>query len=407
MNANLIQRLTLGVVLVLLAGASAWQMIPPRAVPAGAPAARFSAGRAMADLQVVARAPHMAGSPAQARVRAYIVEQVAALGLNARVETSGRISNILVRLPGQASTQMVLVSGHYDSQPPSPGAGDNGIAVAAMLESLRVLRAGPALRNDILFLFTDGEELGWSGARAYINAHPEAKDETGVLLVFDARPGNGPLILSETSPGDAWLVRQMTGLPLPMWAAAWKSLQERGEMDTDYDIFQPAGYTGIAIENEASGTRYHTTRDTVDAISPNRVQAYGQAMLGLTNRFGSLDLRTRTEGPDLVFFTLSLVGLVAYPYGWMLALSCLGIVAWAACLVSAWRRGSFSPGRFLLGLAGLLLGTALSVLGAQLAWGLIKMRQAGLMSVDRGFEGSAAWLAGLMGGAGLLMLGLL
>lgn len=406
-NRDLILRITLGVVIILLAGISALQMSLPKAVPAEAPASSFSAERAMADLQVVAREPHQAGSDAQARVRAYIVEQVEALELTAEIETTGQISNILVRLPGKDPTLTVLISGHYDSHPPAPGAGDDGISVVAMLESMRVLHARQSLRNDILFLFTDGEELGWKGAQAFIEAHPEAKNEIGVLLVFDARPGNAPLNLLETSPGDGWLVRQMTGLPLSMWAASWKNIQERKEMDTDFDTFQPAGYTGLAIENEANGTRYHTERDTVDAISPNLVQAYGQTMLALTDRFGSIDLRTRTAGPDLAFFTLSWVGLVAYPYWLMIALSILGIVAYLVFVIIAWRRDRLSLRRFLLSLLGLLLGIFFIVLCAQLAWGVIKTNQVAQVAVDSGFEGSATWQAGLMGGAAILMIVLL
>jgi hypothetical protein len=406
-NLSPILRLVLAAALVLLAVLSALQMIPPRAVPADAPAARFSAGRAMADLGVVASEPHAAGSEAQARVRAYIIDQVKALGLNAEVETSGQLANILVRIPGSDPSLAVLVSGHYDSHPPSPGAGDDGISVAAMLESLRVLHASPALRNDILFLFTDGEELGWKGAQAFIGAHPEAKNEVGMLLVFDARPGNAPLSLIKTSPGDGWLLRQMTGIPLSLWAGSWKNLQERSEMDTDYDVFQPAGYTGVVFENEANGTRYHTDLDRVDAISPNLVQAYGQSMLALTRRFGSIDLRARTKAPDLAFFTLSLVGLVAYPYWVMRVLSCLGILAWLGFVIIAWRMKTFSPGRFLLSLLGLLVGILLCVLVAQLAWGGIKGSHAAEVGAFGGFEGSAAWQAGLMAAAGLLMILLL
>ncbi len=243
-------RITLLVALILLTGFSALQMIPPRALPASAPAGRFSAERAMADLAVVAREPHAAGSAAQARVRDYIVSQVTALGLKTEIQTSGQVANILVRIPGSNPTQPVLVTGHYDSHPPAPGAGDDGISVAAMLESLRVLQAGPALRNDLLFLFTDGEELGWLGAKAYLYAHPQGNNETGVVLCFDARPGNAPLVLQQTSPGDAWLVRQMTGLPLSLVAGSWTNPDERTDDDTDFERFQEFGYTGVELENE-------------------------------------------------------------------------------------------------------------------------------------------------------------
>ena len=327
-----------------------------------------------------------------------------ALGLNAEVETSGELANILMRIPGNDPSLAVLVSGHYDSHPPAPGAGDDGISVVAMLESLRVFRASQALRNDILFLFTDGEELGWKGAQAFIQTHPKAKDEVGMLLVFDARPGNAPLNLTETTTGDGWLLRQMRGIPLSLWAGSWKNLQERNEVDTDFDIFQPAGYTGVVFQNEANGTRYHTERDSVDAISANLVQAYGQSILALTQRFGSIDLSNRTKGPDLAFFTLSLAGLVAYPYWVMLALSCLGILAWLAFVIIAWRMKRFSPGRFLLSLLGLLVGIILIVLCAQLAWGGIKGSHAAEVAAYGGFEGSAAWQAALMTGAGLLMI---
>ncbi len=403
-NLSPILRLILAAVLILLAGLSALQMIPPRAVPASAPADHFSAGRAMADLQVVARAPHAAGSEAQARVRAYIVQEVEALGLKAEVETSDQLSNILVRLPGGNSSRTVLVSGHYDSHPPAPGAGDDGVSVVAMLESLRVLSAGPALRNDLLFLFTDGEELGWKGAQAFIQAHPEAKQETGMLLVFDALPGNAPLSLIKTSPGDGWLLRKMTGLPLYLWAGSWKNLQERNEVDTDFDVFQPAGYTGAIFENEATGTRYHTGLDTADAISPDLVQAYGQSMLVLARRFGGIDLAARTPAPDLTFFTLSLVGLVAYPYWVMLALSCSGIAAWLVLGIIAWHRKSLSIKPFLLSLAGLLVGILVCILLAQLAWIAIKAGHAAEVRAFEGFEDSALWQAGLMTAAGLLMI---
>ncbi len=403
-NRALILRITLGVIILLMAWVSIIHLIAPRAVSANAPATSFSAERAMVDLQVVSNEPHGAGSLAQAKVRDYIVEQVEALGLAAEIETNGSLANILVRLPGTDSTQQVLVSGHYDLNSASPGAGDDGISVVAMLESIRVLHASPTLRNDVLFFFTDAEETGWNGVRAFLKAHPQARDETGMLLVFDARPGNAPLTLGETSPGDAWLLNHMAWLPMPVWGGSWINIQERSEMNTDYDVFQPAGYTGILIQNEATGTRYHTSRDTVDAVSPRLVQAYGQTMLALTKRFGNIDFSTRTAGPDLAYFTLSLVGLVAYPYWLMIVLTGLGILTLLFIIVFAWRKDQLSWKRLLLSLLGLLVGILLIVFCAQLAWGIIERNQVAVEAVESGFEGSAAWQAILMSVAALLMI---
>lgn len=402
----LILRIALGIGVLLIAAFSALPLIPPRAVSADAPATRFSAQRAVTDLAVIAKEPHSAGSRAQSRVREYIAEQVGALGLDAQIDTSGAVSNILVRIPGTDSTGTVIVTGHYDSHPPAPGAGDDGISAAAMLEAIRVLHANPRLRNDVLFLFTDGEESGWTGASAFSKKYSGSKQES-IVLCFDARPGNAPLLLQETTPGDAWLVRQMAGLPVSAWAASWKRDQERNEMDYDFDILKASGFTGVVFENEASGTRYHTTHDTVDAISPNLVQAYGKTMLALTRRFGAIDLRTRNSNPDLSYVTLPLVGMVAYPNWLMFVLSGLAILFLFGFVFISWRRKQLSLGRSLLSLLGLLVGTVFLVGLAQMAWELILDRYAAETFDHIGFESSSKWLSILMTSSILLMFLLL
>lgn len=169
---------------------------PPAPVAASAPATTFSAERALRDLEVIAASPRPLGSARHAEVQRYLEQQLAASGVEPRVETSiarkqgdlARVSNVTARMrgslpAGQAGT-LALVA-HYDSVPTGPGAGDNGANVAAMLETLRALKAGPPLRNDVVFLFTDGEELGLFGARQV--------DQTAldVVLNFEAREAAG------------------------------------------------------------------------------------------------------------------------------------------------------------------------------------------------------------------------
>ena len=73
-----------------------------------------------------------------------------------------------------------------------------------LLETARALKAGPPLKNDVLLLFTDGEEAGEVGAEAFMRT-PLA-DQVGVLVNFETRGTSGPSLMFETSPGNGWLI---------------------------------------------------------------------------------------------------------------------------------------------------------------------------------------------------------
>ena len=53
----------------------------------------------------------------------------------------------------------MLIAVHYDGVPAGPAAGDDAAGCAALLETVRALRARKQpLANDVIALFTDGEE---------------------------------------------------------------------------------------------------------------------------------------------------------------------------------------------------------------------------------------------------------
>ena len=184
------------VALALVASASLWvvrsqrDLVPPAGLDA--PAGEFSAARAQEHLRAVAMEPHPIGTKANHAVRDYLLTELREMGLEAQLQKAtvlrsrgagqrlvgGTVENVLARLPGSspsaAKHQAVLLTSHYDSVPWSPGAGDDGSGVAAMLETLRALTAGPPLGHDVLFLFSDGEEVGLLGAQAFVDQHPWA-----------------------------------------------------------------------------------------------------------------------------------------------------------------------------------------------------------------------------------------
>ncbi len=109
------------------------RLSPPAVAPATVPATMFSAARAMVHLREIAQQPHPTGSWENARVRAYLVDQLAALGVQPEVQrttsvshqpgvtTAAVVHNIVARIPGTVSREALLLVAHYDTVPTSPG----------------------------------------------------------------------------------------------------------------------------------------------------------------------------------------------------------------------------------------------------------------------------------------------
>ena len=182
----------------------------PSPASANAPETEFSSARAMSILVEIARQAHPPGSPEHERVRGYLVDRLTTLGLDPEIQTStssfqrrtmartATVRNVIARLPGTASTGAILITAHYDSRGLAVGAGDDGTGVVSILETLRAIQTGPPLRNDVIVLFTDAEELGLLGARAFVNEHPWMED-IQLVLSFEMRGGGGPPIRVETA----------------------------------------------------------------------------------------------------------------------------------------------------------------------------------------------------------------
>ena len=374
-------RLGLAVGVVAIAWVAALPAIPPDPVPASSPKDAFSAARAMEELKVMARAPHPIGSAAQARVRQHILGRAKALGLPAKVQRrrgvksswwggwSGTVKNVIVRDPGtRSSAPDVLITAHFDSVPVGPGAGDDGASVAAMLETMRALKAGPPLKNDVVFLFTDGEELGWLGAKAFARRDPEMSN-VGVAFAFEGWPKSGPTEMRATSPGDAWLVRQLAAASPPAWAnSETNSEKDRLQHGSDFGVLASSGLLGAEFENSGKATYQHTPKDTVEALDPAIVQDHGDTMLTLTHHFGNLNLsKAHASSEDLAFFTVSGIGLIAYPTWLARLLAIAAVILFIAVIVAARRRSRLSLVRLKWGTLALVV---VFVVGCVLAWGV-------------------------------------
>ncbi len=354
----------------------------PRPQPAGAPSTTFSATRALGELRRVAATPHPIGAQAEGQVRATIVARLRALGLLPHVRTAGVVSvedgrvagtvhNILARLPGSDPARSVLLVAHYDSVAVAPGAADDGGGVATLLETARALAAGPPLRNDIVILFTDGEEKGLLGARAFIHDDPWAH-AVGVVLNFDSPGSSSPALMYETTSGNGVLVGTLLGAGPPVFASSLMyEVARRQPVETDFRRFKAAGVPGMSFGALDGPADDHTGYDSLGTFHLASLQHEGDTALALARRFGAMDLRD-LHAPDRVYFDV--VGGYAVSYGAGLVWPLVGVAAalFAAAVVVAWRRRRITRRGVVVGVpaSALVLAAALGLVG--IVWGMYR-----------------------------------
>jgi hypothetical protein len=355
------------VAIVLMAVVVAlWSLAPPAVVAADAPGSQFSAKRAMEHVAIIAAEPHPMGSPANGRVREYIGEQLAALGVEVEFQSgttrnafgSGElisIVNVIGRIPGTESTGAIVLMAHHDTVPATPGANDNSAAVAALLEAARALTSGPELRNDVVLLFTDAEEpRGRAGAREFLNG--AVGRDVRFVVNFEAAGESGPALLAESNGGD-WVIAELDAAVTHPAAFSFLSglVELIGEVGTDFDPFREAGYPGLHFAYLRGAPIYHTAADSIVRLGESSLQHHGSHALGIAGHFGDLDLRQTRNESQIVY---SMVGplLVKHPAGWTVAVA---LVALALASLRLERRRLVAGGRAVLaGIASLIIGTA-------------------------------------------------
>jgi Peptidase family M28 len=370
-------------------GFTLYQGNAPAAVSANAGANEFSSGRAMSQLQTITKKPHPAGSAEHAAVREHIVETLRSYGVEPQIQTAtvidslrdpvllaGTIRNVIAKLPGTGNSKAILVAGHYDTTPQAFGASDDGAAVVSMLESLRALKAGPPLKNDVIFLFTDAEEEGLLGANGFMGEHPWARD-VGLVLNFEARGTGGPSIMFETSNNNGWLIPEFAkAAPHPVANSLSYEIYRRLPNTTDFTVFKNRGLGGLNFAYIDGLSSYHTPLDNIQRIDEGSLQHQGSYLLALTRHFGNLDLR-QTSAANAVYFDVLGSALIHYPYSWIIPITILVLILVVALIVAGVRAKHLTVRGIAFGCLAFVLTTAVIAGLEQLLWaGIFKLRYA-------------------------------
>ncbi len=343
----------------------------PSPRPDDAPADEFSAGRAADVLGelLAENVPHPVGSAENRRVKERIVVRLEALGAiveeqrtvgcHRRVPRCAFVENVLAKIPGRGPGPAVLLMAHYDSVPMSPGAGDDGAGVAALLEVARILAAEAPFRNPVILAFTDAEELGLLGAEAFFGQHPWA-EEVGVVLNVEGSGSEGESLLLRTGPDSRWVVDAFRrSVRHPSAFSVADEVFKHMPNDTDFSVAQRAGLPGIDFSFAGERNHYHSPLDTLENLSRVTLQHHGENVLPLTRELASMDL-TGHAGGDKLYHSLGQVMTITWNQGNNVPLAVLGFLLLAAAAVTVVRGGETSGRRIAVGTLASLL-TVLAV----------------------------------------------
>lgn len=365
--------------ITLLLGFQALRYRPLPALAADAPQNVFSAQRAIDALAVVLgdESPHPTGSAANHAVRDRLVARLTSLGYAPEIQT-GRscdewgdcalVENIVARLDGREAASAVALTAHYDSVGAGPGAADDGIGVATVLEIARLLKAGqPQPRHSVLLLITDGEETGLLGARVFVDEHPWAK-EVRAAVNLEARGNDGPSFMFETGRHNASAMALYRGrVARPITNSIYYTAYQLLPNDTDFTVFKVAGWEGYNFALTGNVQHYHTPRDNLANLSRDSLQHHGDNAWSMLQALAEAPLPAgETAGAmpaeDAVYVDLFAERLLAWPAALALPIAIASVLLWALLTGLQLRHRQLRLGELALATAGSILAMLLAAL---------------------------------------------
>jgi hypothetical protein len=321
--------------------------------------------------------PHPVGSPANARVRARIESRLRELGYETTVQrrfacngnrACAMVENVIARTPAPRAGDMVLLVAHYDSVPAGPGASDDGMGAATMLEIARAIR-NDKLPNRVTFLLTDGEEAGLLGAEAFAADESLMRDVAAVINV-EMRGTRGVSNMFETSPGNRWLIRHLTkGLERPQASSFFYAIYTLLPNDTDVTVFKRAGKAAVNYAAIGGVNWYHTPFDDVAHASPRTLQHHGDNALATLRAFGGADLAARSR-TDATYFDVLEFFLMWWPQEWTLWIAIVSLTG----LIFAARKTA--PRSMTFGVLAAFAAILFAALGGVVMSFLVRLRSA-------------------------------
>lgn len=262
-----------------------------RGVPFDAPAAIAEARR------ITAFGVRKAGSSNERAAARHIAGRLRSFGLRPRYQyfdlpNGGRSVNVLVSIPGVDTSRALLMGGHIDSKPPSPGGNDNASGCGVLLEIARRLADSPGpVTVDLVFWGSEEAVFGSPDVH-----HLGSRHHARSLSAAERRRYVGLVNVDMVGRGERFLVRTMGRGPMSLTRTILSDAKADGvrlrySKDpgktgwSDHEAYELLGMP-VAWLEWPEDARYHTSGDTASRLQARPVRITGE----LVSRFAySLD----------------------------------------------------------------------------------------------------------------------
>ncbi|XP_074876021.1 endoplasmic reticulum metallopeptidase 1 isoform X2 [Buteo buteo] len=173
------------------------------------------------------------------------------------------ITNVIVKLePRNGAEHAVLSNCHFDSVPNTPGASDDAVSCAVMLEILNTLsKSSEPLQHAVIFLFNGAEENILQASHGFITQHEWAKSIRAFINLEAAGVGGKELVF-QTGPENPWLVQAyVVAAKHPFASVVAQEIFQSGIIpaDTDFRIYRDFG--NVPGDNILGVLKYLATSD--------------------------------------------------------------------------------------------------------------------------------------------------
>ena len=194
------------------------------------------------------------------------------LFLGAHQEPDREGANVVAEIAGREKRdEIVLIGAHLDSWDVGAGAIDDGAGCAIVLETMRLMAAGPPPRRTIRAVLYANEENGLKGALAYRDAHKDELPSHVAAIEADSGAGAARGFTIDAGEGGEAALRDLLSSALaPIGAARVRA----GGGGADISVLGASGVPLMELDQDT--TRYfdwhHTMADTLDKVEPAELQ---------------------------------------------------------------------------------------------------------------------------------------